>query len=142
MELLGPRQLVDAERRYAFCERERRRFIGRDRCRRILEKQRAEPALAPAAKRARRGVERQIIAKLDVRGEFGFDLASLDRCGEQNTRGGGTPGDLGDGEKGCSRHRIGRVERRRTAVGEKILAVAAARLGEAFRIGKREQKAR
>src|SRR4029077_16330213 len=66
LELLRPRQLVDAERRHAFCERERRRFVRRDGRRRILEKQRAEPALAPAAERARRGVERQIVAKLDM----------------------------------------------------------------------------
>ena len=103
-ELLGPRQLVDAERRHAFCEREAPSLVGRDRARRILEKQRAEPALAPAAQaRApwRRTPNRRQ-ARCARRISASISLRSIDAA-SQNARGGGTPGDLGDGEKGRSR---------------------------------------
>ena len=84
----------------------------------------------------------KLVAKLDVRGEPGFDLALLDRCGEKDARRGGTSGDLGDGEKGGSGQGIGRIERGGAAIGEKVFALSAARLGDAFGIGEREQKAR
>ena len=134
-ERIGPGQRRDAARADRREQRrldQRRIGIGQ---RRLAQDKPAEPREAPRANAAGRGIERHVVLGDDMRGEFLLDLGLGDGRRQHDARPRGGAGDLGHGQIGLARQRVGGIERCTAAVGcEELAKPARTRPGDAVGI--------
>ena len=122
--------------------RECARLLGWSRSQRPLgQRDRAEPFAAAAAQACRRGVEADVLAAFDLVREALLDLVQRDRGCEQDAALRGGAGKLRHGEERLARQRRRRIDIGAAAVGQQERAISAAALGDAVRIGQRQDRA-
>jgi hypothetical protein len=133
--LSGPRQSRKAHRADAG-EHRRDDGITGGRCQRaLLQHQRPEPAFGLGFHRFGAGIPGDGFDRLDRFREIRFDLGEGQGCGQEDPRLAPVAVERRDGEEVFARQRIGLGEARAVAVGEAILAKAAAPLRDAVGIG-------
>src|SRR5581483_2999574 len=104
------------------------------------ERDRAKAAQPPRAQAERLVVERDLVARLDLRRKALLDLLDGDRCRQHDTGIRGAAGQLGDHDERFARERRSLVDVAAAPVDERERAAAAV-LGDAIRIGERKDDA-